>query len=140
MKKKLKLIVAMLIISSACFSTSVKAQGHPINGSFDKDQAIWWPLESADYNEAFKRAFLDIEAFITSAGATEIGNAWVLKDGKIILKETVTVTGAAQDSMWQMIAWYNNLSVNAPGYSEDYRRGLVDGSTTWGSMPLTWLP
>ena len=133
MKTKFKLIIGLLFMSS--FLAPVEG----FSQSFNKAATIWWPLESSDYNEAFKRAFLDIESFISSTGATEIGSGWTINsENEVVLVVTVVVTAAAQEDMYEMIGWYNNLAATCTTCSADYKRGLEDGANTWYSMPLTW--
>lgn len=134
MKTKLKFIFTLIFAVSMVLPTESFSQ------SFDKNSTIWWPSESSDYNEAFKRAFLDVEAFISSTGATEIGSGWTINsENEVVLVVTVYVTAAAQDDMNEMIAWYNNLAATCTTCSADYKRGLEDGANTWSSLPLTWV-
>jgi hypothetical protein len=133
MKNKLSLMAMLLFVGLFTIPQDAFSQ-------FNRNAAIWFPSESADYNEAFKRAFLDIEAYISSTGATEITTSWII-DNEGNLTHTVfgvAVTSAAQDTMGQMIAWYVNLAATCSTCSADYKLGLEDGATTWYGMPLVW--
>ena len=134
MKTKFKLLIALLLVGTLALPQEGFSQ------SFNKNSLTWYPWESADYNEAFRRAFLDLEAFVESG--VVIGNKWTIANisfpykGDAVWTETVSIPGPHLEDTYEMIQWYIDLA-NAPNssYSAEYKRGLEDGATAFSSLP-----
>lgn len=130
--KKVILLFCMLV-SLTLYSSDTHAQVFGLG--FNKNAPVWWPLENADFNAGFKHAYLDIEAFVNSAAIEGIAFGHD-EEGNSIILNGIFIDDDALPYVDQMINYYYNQALNPAYGNADYRRGIEEAASTWGSIKL----